>query len=173
MDKNGHIEVFARREEFAKTLAAEIFLIHVCPNLHACEADRFTVFEFFYRESRVLHRHGTQPDKSQRKLVNRCRDLVIQELSDFSPVSGFRPVAEHHRHGRKHLNVYAELIALEYPFLRIPAVLANLSKKMAVVLYHASTARPVMFQLDESTVTESIFPFRNFLRQDMSVDVDF
>ena len=58
------------------------------------------------------------------------------------------------------------------PF-RTPAIIFDFAKKMAIVLYHSGAARLVMIKLDKSAVAEFVLPFRNFLRQDVRVDINF
>src|SRR5204862_332953 len=67
-------------------------------------------------------------------------------------VSGFSPVAKHHRHRRKYLHRNAVAIAFPDSPRRIPHVVGDLPKN-AVADHHASTTRLIMIKPDESAVT--------------------
>ena len=130
------------------------------------------MFKFFDRKRRVLHRHGSKSDETHRKFTDDVGNVTVQKAGDLGAILRLRPVAEHHRHSGKHLNIYAGGIAFLDPLFRAPAVFLNVTKRYAVVTHHPRAARLVMVERDKPAITKLVLPTRNIARQNMCVNVD-
>lgn len=64
------------------------------------------------------------------------------------------------------------LVAFADPFFRAPAIVFDLTEKFSVVTHHPRTAGFVVIKVNESAVTEFLFPVGNIFGKNMRVDVD-
>ena len=83
----------------------------------------------------------------------------------------FGPVAEHHRDGREHLHIDSVAVAFRQARPRIPAVLADITKR-PTVNRQARAAWTVLFKLHESAVTVARLQIGQGLGQDVCMDID-
>src|SRR5690606_18666742 len=79
---------------------------------------------------------------------------------------------EHNRNGGKHLHMHSMCIAFVHPHIAIPAVVFYFAEKF-IALHHAGTARLVMFEPDEISVTKLSRPVGHFFGNDMRVNINF
>ena len=100
------------------------------------------------------------------------REVIVQQPGKIERVGRFRPIAEHHRDGREHLDGDAGAIAFLDPALRVPDVVADLAKK-AVADHHSRAAGAIMIHPNESTVAVACVEVGPCARQDMGVKIDF
>ena len=110
--------------------------------------------------------------------ANRCRmfahdfgDVIVQPARKIERVRRFRPIAEHHRHGRKHLHRNAVAVAFFDAPLRIPDVVGDLAKD-AVADHHPRAARLVVFQPNESAVAVFRVEVGPVARENVRVQID-
>ena len=64
------------------------------------------------------------------------------------------------------------MIALLHTHCGVPAVVLYLSEEF-IVFHHPCTARLVMLQMYEATITELLTPARQVLRDDMGMNIYF
>ena len=127
--------------------------------------------QLLYREIDRLHGQRAEPDEAFGELGDDAGNVVVQPLRKIKGMRRLRPIREHDRHCGEHLYLDAERVALLKPSSRVPAIALNLPKALAVP-QHARTARPMMFELDESAVAIPLPKIGPFLGQDVGMDID-
>src|SRR6266536_2418018 len=93
-------------------------------------------------------------------------------MSEIQGVGCFGPIAEHYRHGGKHLHGNAVAITLLDTSLRVPYVVSDLAE-YAITDHHPRTTRLVMLQSRKAAVAVFRIEVRPLARQNVSVNVDF
>ena len=172
MHENCCTKVGSCLENREHALIIEIPAIDVGSDLDSRQAQRMVAaLEFCDRQIGVLHGKRAQADKPFGMIGDHTGNVVIQNFGQVCRVGRLCPVAEHDWHSRENLYVDAGTVAVRDPHTRIPAIRFDIPKQFAV-LQHARTARAVMFELDEATVTVAFLQVGPILRQDVRVNVD-
>ena len=97
--KRGVVEI--QRIEPAKMFVG----IDVGADLRATQAEfADATLQFARGEIRILQRNCRQPGEARRMRADDLGDVIVQPAGKIERVRRFRPIAEHHRHRRKHLH---------------------------------------------------------------------
>jgi hypothetical protein len=95
--------------------------------------------QFARRQIGILQRDRPQARESLRMIADHSGDVIIQPARKIERVGWLRPIAEHHRHGGKHLHRNSRVIALLYATRRIPHIVSDLAKN-ALANHHPRAA---------------------------------
>ena len=106
--------------------------IDVRADLHAAQAQfAHAASPVRRRQIRILQRDRAQARETRRMRAHHFRDVIVQAAREIERVGRLRPIAEHHRHGRKHLHRNARAVAFLDPARRVPDVVGDLAKDSA------------------------------------------
>ena len=129
-------------------------------------------FQFLSSQIRVLKRDRRQTSEAFRMFAHYIRDVIVQPPRKIERVVWFRPVTEHHRHGREGLHRNAAAIHFLDPPFRFPNVVFDFPKE-AITNHHARAAFIAVLEPNESRITKLFVQVRPGARQNVGVDVDF
>ncbi len=114
MNEDGSVELFRRAPDGLKRSIIEIqgvdpagvrICVHVRADLRAAQSQfADATFQFLRRQIRILQRDRRQAGESLRMVAHDFGDVIVQSPGKIERVGRFRPITEHHRHGRKHLH---------------------------------------------------------------------
>src|SRR6266566_3970493 len=127
--------------------------------------------QFARREIGILQRDRPQARESLRVISDDSSDVIIQPARKIERVGWLRPIAEHHRHGRKHLHRNSRVVALLDATFGIPHIVGDLAKN-ALADHHPRAARLVVIQPNESAVAVFRVEVRPVAWEDVRMEVD-
>jgi len=123
------------------------------------------------RKIDILQRDCSKTGKPLRIRANNFCDVIVENPTQFERVLRFRPVTEHHRHGREGLHRDAAAIHFLDPPFRFPNVVFDFPKE-AITNHHARAAFIAVLEPNESRITKLFVQVRPGARQNVGVDVD-
>ena len=121
---------------------------------------------------RVLQRNSTQAGEARRMRAHDLGDVIVEPAGKIEPIRRLRPIAEHHRDGRKHLHRDACAITFFQSAQWIPGVVADLAKE-TIADHHSRTTWSVVVEPDESRIAVLGVEIGPVVREDVGMKVDF
>src|SRR5207249_8446561 len=111
------------------------------------------------------------PNESLRVAADYIGDVIIQPSRKIERIVGFRPITEHHRHGREHL--HGNFVAIHFfnPLFWVPNVVCDFAKD-AVTDHHSRATWFVVIEPDESWVAVFGVEIGPIPRKNVGVEVD-
>ena len=128
-------------------------------------------FQFAGRQIRILHGDGRQSREPLWMIADDFGDVIVQPARKVERVGWLRPITEHDRDGRKHLQRNSVAVALLDATLGIPHIVGDLAKD-AVAHHHPRAARFVVLEPDEAAVAVFRVEIGPIARQDVRVQID-
>ena len=147
--------------------------IDVRADLHAAQTElAHAALQLARRQLRILQGDRAQTGKAHRMRAHDLGDVIVESARKVEAIRRLRPIAEHHRDGRKHLHRDACAIAFFQSAPWIPGVVADLAKE-TIADHHPRTAWAIVVEPNESSVAVLGVEIGPVVREDVSMKVDF
>ena len=151
---------------------AMLIRVNVRPNLRSAQP-QFTdgPFQLARRQLWILQRDCRQAGEPRRMITDNFGHVIIEMARKIERIGWFRPIAEHHRHGGKHLHRHANAVTFLNAAFRIPHIVGDFAKD-AIANHHPGAARLVVVEPNEPAVAVFGVEIEPIVRKDVRVQID-